>query len=198
MDFYSAALLLFLVMDPLGNIPIYLSTLTNVKPERRLKVVARELLVALLVMIIFLYSGQFLLDVLHLSEEAIRISGGIILFLLALKMVFPVPRAMKADEDIDGEPFLVPLAIPLVAGPSSIAILMLLAGGEPEKITLWLLALLAAWFITAIILLAATRLQHMLGKRGLIAMERLMGLLLIAISIQMFLDGLTNYLKNQV
>ena len=198
MDFYSAALLLFLVMDPLGNIPIYLSTLTNVKPERRLKVVARELLVALLVMIIFLYSGQFLLDVLHLSEEAIRISGGIILFLLALKMVFPVPRAMQADEDIDGEPFLVPLAIPLVAGPSSIAILMLLAGGEPEKITLWLLALLAAWFITAIILLAATRLQHMLGKRGLIAMERLMGLLLIAISIQMFLDGLTNYLKNQV
>lgn len=198
MDFYSATLLLFLVMDPLGNVPIYLSTLANVTPERRLKVVARELLVALLVMILFLYTGEFVLKTLHLSEEAIRIAGAIILFLVALKMVFPVPRALQADDEISGEPFLVPLAIPLVAGPSSLAILMLLAAGQPDKTNTWLLALLAAWLLTAGILLAATRLQHVLGKRGLIAMERLMGLVLIAIAVQMFLDGMASYLKSQV
>ncbi len=198
MDFVSAALLLFLTMDPLGNVPLFLSILESVPDKRRLKVVSRELLLALLIMVIFLYLGQPVLDALKLSPESISIAGGIILFLIALKMVFPVPRAAAADEAIDGEPLLVPLAVPLIAGPSTLAILMLLVSREPGQQQIWLLALLAAWFVSAIILLAATRLQKLLGKRGLIAMERLMGLVLVALSVQMFLDGIANYLGKNI
>jgi len=194
MDFISAALLLFLTMDPLGNVPLFLSCLEPVANKRRLIVVTRELLLALAIMIIFLYIGQPVLDALQLSPEAISIAGGIILFLIALKMVFPVPKGSSTQEDLEGEPLLVPLAVPLIAGPSTLAILMLLVSREPGQQQVWLLALLAAWFVTAIILLAATKLHRLLGKRGLIAMERLMGLVLVALSVQMFLDGITDYL----
>ncbi len=194
-DFYSALVLLFLVMDPLGNLPIFLSVLETVPRSRRMRIVLREMLLALLVMMLFLFGGQWVLQVLHLSEESVYISGGIILFLIALKMVFPVAKAAQAEDEIDGEPLLVPLAIPLVAGPSSLAVLMLLAAREPGQMPTWVLALLCAWLISAMILLAATQLQHFLGRRGLIAMERLMGLVLVAIAVQMFLDGIKNYLS---
>ena len=195
-NFYSALVLLFLVMDPLGNLPIFLSVLETVPEQRRLRIVLREMLLALLVMMLFLFGGQWVLQALHLSEESVYISGGIILFLIALKMVFPVAKAAQAEDDIDGEPLLVPLAIPLVAGPSSLAVLMLLAAREPGQMSIWVLALLCAWLISVVILLAATQLQHFLGRRGLIAMERLMGLVLVAIAVQMFLDGIKNYLSH--
>ncbi len=195
-DFYSALVLLFLVMDPLGNLPIFLSVLEAVPEQRRLRIVLREMLLALVVMMLFLFGGQWVLQALHLSEESVYISGGIILFLIALKMVFPVAKAAQAEDDIDGEPLLVPLAIPLVAGPSSLAVLMLLAAREPGQMSIWMLALLCAWLISVVILLAATQLQHFLGRRGLIAMERLMGLVLVAIAVQMFLDGIENYLSH--
>lgn len=196
MDFISAALLLFLTMDPLGNIPVFLSVLDSVAPERRLKIVMRELLLALGIMIVFLYVGQPVLNALKLSTESISIAGGIILFLIALKMVFPVPRSAHTEEEVDGEPLLVPLAVPLVAGPSTLAILMLLVSREPGQQQVWLLALMTAWLISAIILLGATKLKRLLGKRGLVAMERLMGLVLVALSVQMFLDGIKNYLSS--
>ena len=195
-DFYSALVLLFLVMDPLGNLPIFLSVLETVPEQRRLRIVLREMVLALVVMMLFLFGGQWVLQALHLSEESVYISGGIILFLIALKMVFPVAKAAQAEDDIDGEPLLVPLAIPLVAGPSSLAVLMLLAAREPGQMPIWVMALLSAWLISAVILLAATQLQHFLGRRGLIAMERLMGLVLVAIAVQMFLDGIENYLSH--
>lgn len=198
MDFVSAALLLFLTMDPLGNIPLFLSILESVPEQRRLKVVMRELVLALVIMVIFLYLGQPVLDALQLSPESISIAGGIILFLIALKMVFPVPRAASVEEAIEGEPLLVPLAVPLVAGPSTLAILMLLVSREPGQQQVWLLALLAAWFVSAVILLGATKLQKLLGKRGLVAMERLMGLVLVALAVQMFLDGITDYLGTRL
>ncbi len=198
MDFFSAALLLFLTMDPLGNIPLFLSTLESVSNERRLKVVMRELMLALIIMVVFLYIGQPVLDALKLSAESISIAGGIILFLIALKMIFPVPRAASIEETIEGEPLLVPLAVPLVAGPSTLAILILLVSREPGQQQVWLLALLAAWFITAVILLTATKLHKLLGKRGLVAMERLMGLVLVALSVQMLLDGIADYLGNRL
>lgn len=198
MDFISAALLLFLTMDPLGNIPLFLSTLESVPNERRLKVVMRELMFALIIMVVFLYIGQPVLDALKLSAESISIAGGIILFLIALKMIFPVPRAASIEETIEGEPLLVPLAVPLVAGPSTLAILILLVSREPGQQQVWLLALLAAWFITAVILLTATKLHKLLGKRGLVAMERLMGLVLVALSVQMLLDGFTDYLGTRL
>jgi len=193
MDIISAATLLFLVMDPLGNIPVFLSVLDDVEPERRTKVLIRELLLALVVLVAFLYAGQVMLGFLGLSEHSIRIAGGIILFLIALKMVFPVARSAHAADEIQGEPLLVPLAIPMVAGPSAMAVVMLLATNDPSKMTDWLLALLAAWFITSVILISATSLKRYLGQRGLIAIERLMGMLLIAISVQMLLEGISAY-----
>lgn len=193
MDIISAATLLFLVMDPLGNIPVFLSVLDDVAPERRTRVLIRELLLALVVLVAFLYAGQVMLGFLGLSEHSIRIAGGIILFLIALKMVFPVARSAHTVDEIQGEPLLVPLAIPMVAGPSAMAVVMLLATNDPGKMTEWLLALLAAWFITSVILISATSLKRYLGQRGLIAIERLMGMLLIAISVQMLLEGISAY-----
>ncbi|MEE4174288.1 MAG: YhgN family NAAT transporter [Xanthomonadales bacterium] len=193
MDLISAATLLFLVMDPLGNIPIFLSVLDKVPEDRRRRVLIRELLLALVVLVAFLFFGQYLLGFLGLSEHAIRIAGGIILFLIALKMVFPVQRSAQAPDEDDEEPFLVPLAIPLVAGPSAMAILMLLATNDPGRMPHWLAALGIAWVLTAIILLSATGLERLLGKRGLIAMERLMGMVLIALAVQMLLEGVTAF-----
>ena len=194
MDIISAATLLFLVMDPLGNIPVFLSVLDKVAPERRTRVLVRELFLALLVLVAFLYAGQVMLGFLGLSEHSVRIAGGIILFLIALKMVFPVARSAHAEEEVQGEPLLVPLAIPMVAGPSAMAVIMLLATNEPDRMTDWLLALVAAWFISSIILVSATGLKRVLGRRGLIAIERLMGMLLIAISVQMLLEGISAYM----
>jgi MarC family membrane protein len=194
MDIISAATLLFLVMDPLGNVPIFLSILDKVDPARRTRIVLRELLLALAVLVLFLFCGRYLLGFLQLSQEAIRIAGGIILFLIALKMVFPVARSAHAEDEIDGEPLLVPLAIPLVAGPSTMAVVILLATNDPSRMPEWLLALLAAWLLSSLILLSATGLKRLLGRRGLIAMERLMGMLLIAVAVQMLLEGIAAYL----
>jgi len=195
MDLIGAFVLLFVVMDPLGNIPIFLSVLESVKPERRYKVLARELLLALVILFAFLFGGQYLLAALHLSQYSISVAGGIILFLIALKMIFPVQRQMREDEpEEDEEPFLVPLAIPMVAGPSAMAILLLLATRHPDRLGLWSLALFLAWAATAIILGAAPLIKKVLGKRGLIATERLMGMLLVAIAVQMFLEGVTEFI----
>lgn len=195
MDLLGAFVLLFVVMDPLGNIPIFLSVLEHVAPERRNRVLLRELLFALAILFAFLFGGQYLLAALHLSQYSISVAGGIILFLIALKMIFPVPRAMRDDDyDEDDEPFLVPLAVPMVAGPSAMAILLLLATRQPDQLGVWSLALFLAWLATALILAAAPLLKHVLGRRGIIAMERLMGMLLVAISVQMFLEGITEFL----
>lgn len=196
MDLIGAFVLLFVVMDPLGNIPIFLSVLEHVAPERRFRVLLRELLLALVILFAFLFGGQYVLAALHLSQYSISVAGGIILFLIALKMIFPVPRQMRDDDDYDedDEPFLVPLAVPMVAGPSAMAILLLLATGQPEKLGLWSLALFLAWTATALILSAAPLIKRVLGKRGLIATERLMGMLLVAISVQMFLEGVSQFL----
>ena len=185
MDLLSAATLLFLVMDPLGNIPIFLSILDKVPEDRRRRVLVRELFLALLVLLAFLFFGKYLLGFLGLSEHAIRIAGGIILFLIALKMVFPVRRSAHDNEELHGEPLLVPLAIPMVAGPSAMAVVMLMASNDPSRMLDWTLALFAAWLLSSLILMSATGLKRFLGRRGLIAMERLMGMLLIALAVQM-------------
>ena len=194
MEIISAATLLFLVMDPLGNIPIFLSVLEDVAPERRTRVLIRELLLAFVVLVLFLFFGQYVLGFLQLSQHSIRIAGGIILFLIALKMVFPVKRSAHTVEEIQGEPLLVPLAIPMVAGPSAMAIVMLMATNNPDRMMDWLLALFAAWLLSSLILVSANGLKRFLGQRGLIAMERLMGMLLIALAVQMLLEGISAYL----
>ena len=198
MEIISAATLLFLVMDPLGNIPVFLSVLEDVAPERRTRVLLRELILAFFVLLFLLFFGQYFIGFLQLSEHSIRIAGGIILFLIALKMVFPVRRAAWTSDELHGEPLLVPLAIPMVAGPSAMAVVMLLSSDNPDRMSEWVLALFAAWLLSSIILVSATGLKRFLGRRGLIAMERLMGMLLIALSVQMLLEGLSAYLGSVI
>lgn len=193
MTLESATLLLFLVIDPLGNIPFFLTALKPVDPARQGRVVLRELLVAYAVMVAFLFLGGPLVKLLDISEPALTIAGGVILFLIALRMVFPDPER-SAHEGIEGEPFIVPLAIPYVAGPSVLATELLMMSREPDRWPTWLGALTIAWAATAAILFLGARLRAHLGPRGLMATERLMGMILVAIAIQMFLSGAERYI----
>lgn len=192
MTLASAIVLLFLVIDPFGNVPFFVAALNNVDPARRRRVIIRELLIAYAVMVVFLFFGQPLLRVLGISGPALTIAGGVILFLIALRMVFPI-RGRSSEEEIEGEPFIVPLAIPYVAGPSVLAVEMLLMSDAPSQWPVWLLAITAAWAATSIIVLFGSQVAARLGSRGLIAIERLMGMILVAIAIQMFLTGADMY-----
>src|SRR5687767_4523055 len=180
-------------MDSLGNIPVFLSVLKEVPPERRRVVLIREILFAYLVLLVFLFSGNYLLRLLHLQPEAVSISGGIVLFLIALRMIFP-PEGGMLGETPAGEPFIVPLAIPLIAGPSTLAALLLLQRSGPGTRTL-LLAVTIAWALSGVILLASPFFYRVLGQRGLIAMERLMGMLLVMVAVQMLMNGLGVVMK---
>jgi multiple antibiotic resistance protein len=195
MDTLTAAVTLLLVMDPLGNLPIFISALEPVAPPRRRKVLARELLLALAICLGFLFAGRQILEFLGLRQETISIAGGIVLFLIALHMLFPTEGG-SAPEATTVEPFLVPLAVPLVAGPSVLATLLLLERSDPGRLSDWLLALVGAWGVTAAVLLSAPLWLRILGRRGLIAFERLMGMLLVMIAVQMFLDGVKRYLAS--
>ncbi|HET7561074.1 MAG TPA: YhgN family NAAT transporter [Rhodanobacteraceae bacterium] len=190
----SAGVMLFLVLDPLGNVPFFLTILKQVPPKRRRWVMVRELLIALVVLVAFLVGGRELLAIMQLRQEAISIAGGIVLFLIAIKMVFPPKDGAIFGPVGQGEPFIVPLAIPGVAGPSAMAALLLLTSTQPGRQMEWGIALLAAWLATAVILLSSTWLFKLLGESVLTALERVMGMLLIALSVQMFLGGLEAYL----
>ncbi|GAB2574386.1 YhgN family NAAT transporter [Dyella jejuensis] len=190
----SAAILLFLIMDPLGNIPIFLSLLKDVSPKRRRVVLVRELLIALGVLLMFLMGGQLILKLLQLRQESISIAGGIVLFLIGIRMVFPPAEGGIFGKAGEGEPFIVPMAIPGVAGPSAMAALLLLTNTQPGRTADWAIALLCAWLATAVILLSSTYLYRWLGESVLTALERVMGMLLIALSVQMFLGGIAAYL----
>ncbi|HJS34415.1 MAG TPA: YhgN family NAAT transporter [Pseudoxanthomonas sp.] len=194
MTVLSAALLLFLILDPLGNIPVFLSVLKPLPPRRQRIVVVRELLIALAVLMLFLWGGKYALEMMHLRQESVAIAGGIVLFLIGVRMIFPRPEGLMGELP-GGEPFIVPLAIPLVAGPSGMAAVMLMGSNDPSRLGDWSLALLLAWSATAVILFSATVLYKWLGRRVLTAIERLMGMLLVAISVQMVLDGIGTYLK---
>ena len=193
MTIASAALLLFLILDPLGNIPVFLSLLRGMPPHRQRVVLVREMLIALGVLMAFLWGGRYALELMHLRQESVSIAGGIVLFLIGLRMIFPPPEGLLGELP-GGEPFIVPMAIPLVAGPSGMAAVMLMGSQEPERMGAWSLALFIAWIATAAILFSATYLYKILGARVLTALERLMGMVIVAISVQMLLDGLAAYL----
>lgn len=188
----SAALLLFLVMDPLGNIPLFMTTLKKVEASRQRKVVIRELLIAFVVLVSFLFLGQYLLQLLHLTQTALTTAGGIILMIIAIKMIFPSHNA-SLQEDVEGEPFIVPLAIPYVAGPSAMATSLLMMSGDPSRWADWLLAVFIAWLASALIIYFSSYFAKFLGEKGLIAIERLMGMLLITVAVQMLLTGIAEF-----
>ena len=186
---WSAATVLLFVMDPFGNVPTVLALLRDVDPSRRRRVIARELLIALGVLMVFLFAGQAILDFLGLQRESVTIAGGIVLGIIGLRLIFPRPEGLMGHQAA-GEPFLVPLAIPLIAGPSAMATVILMARNAPDQVGRSALAILLAWGLTAAVLLAAPALYRLLRERGLQAVARLMGMLLIMIAVQMVLNGL--------
>jgi len=199
MSIIGAAITLFLVMDPLGNIPVFLSILDELEPGRRLRIIVREMLIALAILLVFLFFGKYILTGLHISEPALRIGGGVVLFLIALRMIFPRPEqstesGARADHQPGQEPLLVPLAVPLVAGPSAMAMVILFTTQYPDRLVSWLVALLIAWFASSLILLSAEALRKYLGRRVIKAIERLMGMILTTLAVEMLLSGIESYL----
>lgn len=191
MDVITTALLLFLIIDPIGNIPVFLAVLRGQEASSRRRIIVRELLFALGVMMLFLFAGQHVLGLLQLDQEAVSIAGGVVLFLIAVRMIYPQTYGTVAAE---GDPFFVPLAVPLVAGPSVIAVLLLLVSQSPDRMIEWTVALLLAWGLSAMILLASAAFYRVFSERGLRALERLMGMLLVLLSVQMLLDGVRLFL----
>lgn len=180
-------------MDPLGNVPLFLAALRHTAPERRVKVILRELLIALAIMLVFLGLGRYLLNLLHVSQEALTVAGGVILLLIAVRMVFPTDSS-NLQEPVTGEPFIVPLAVPYLAGPSLLATeILVVSSGPPGMWPWWLLALGLAWGLSAAVLLSAGWLQRFVGDKALVAIERLMGMVLVMIAMQMMLDGLKSF-----
>ena len=193
MTLYSIIFSLFILMDSVGNVPIFLSLLKEIPPKRQMIIIFRELMISLVVMIVFYFIGDLLLDALRVTQTTVKIAGGIILFLIALKMIFPA-----SDDDGEPhhhhaikEPFIVPLAIPLIAGPGALATIMLYAQQNLTTFTV-VSGIIIAWLLSSIILMSSAWLQKLLGERVLTALERLMGLILTLMAVQMLVEGITN------
>jgi multiple antibiotic resistance protein len=189
MNVVSIALTFLLVMDPLGNIPNFMAALKNVEEVRRPRIILRECLFALGILLAVFIGGRGFMEIFHLTTEALKISGGIMLFLIALRMIFPPEGPERADRH-EEEPFIVPLATPMIAGPSLIATIMILSGNPKVDRLDVLKAIVISWLVSTLILLSAPFFSRILRRRGLMAVERLMGMLLIVVSVQMFMDGL--------
>lgn len=191
--FTSATILLLLITDPVGNIPIFVKALRSVAPERRTMVIVREVVIAFLLLLLFMFVGKSFLTTMNLSDVSLQIAGGVILFLIALRMIFPpVEQKHDASQEVDellAEPLIVPLAIPALAGPSALATVMLLVSQAPERKLEWVAALSVTMLVCAVVLVLAERIQRLLGERVVIAVERLMGLILVAVSVEMLLRG---------
>ena len=194
-NFFQTFVLLLLVTDPFGNVPLFISTLAHVKPERRSRVVVRECLIAFFLLLVFMFGGRYFLEALQLSSTSLRIGGGVILFLIALKMVFPsVEGIFGPVPDQGGEPLIVPLAIPALAGPSALVTVLLFSTSHRMSMWLYVIALMMVAAVWLMVLLSAERLLKALGPAVITAFERLMGLILTALAIEMLLAGITSYI----
>jgi multiple antibiotic resistance protein len=195
MDLFSIAFSLFLLMDSIGNVPLFLAFLKNYDAKRQKQIIMREMLIALVIIIVFSFVGDFLMQFLHISNDTIQIAGGIILFLISLRMIFPSPHDAENKIEKTEEPFIVPMAVPLIAGPSVLATVMIYAKQEMSS---WIMvgAIFIAWASSLVVLLAAPFLKTYLGDRGLMALERLMGLVLTLIAVQMFLTGIGTFIRD--
>ena len=190
--FLSAFILLLLVLDPFGSLPIFISILGGVKPERRTFVAVREVLIAFVVLLVFMVSGQGFLNLMRLSERSLEVAGGVILIIIAIRMIFGGEGAYGAEIG-EREPFIFPLAVPLLAGPSAMATVLLLASRQPEHLFTWIGALTAALAVSGVVLLAANHIRRALGPQMVAAIEKLMGLVLTAVAVEMILAGLKRY-----
>ncbi|GMV57809.1 MarC family protein [Betaproteobacteria bacterium PRO7] len=191
-NFVSAVVLLLLVCDPFGNVPIFISALRDVPSERRRRIILRECLIAFAVLTVFVFIGRPFLDLLGLSELSLQIGGAVVLMLVAIRMVFPSPEGVYGQPP-GGEPFIVPLAVPALAGPSALATVLLLVSRDPQRTWAWVAAIAVVMAVSAVILAFAERLQHWLGERVTVAFERLMGLVLAAIAVELMLRGIKTF-----
>ena len=193
----SYIITLILVMDPFGNIPLFITALKRVPTERRNKVLLRELLIALLIMMLFLFAGAKMLAWLGIAKYSLGVSGGIVLFIMSIKLVFnSLEDEQTQVNQKDEEPFVVPLAIPLIAGPASLSMLLIMSAGAPSKVLYLFIAVLVASFLNGVVLLLSFPLSNILGRRGLIALERLTGLLMVLISVNMMMGGISEFVKS--
>lgn len=191
----TATLTLWLLMDPLGNLPVFSAVLRGVEPARRRTVLVRELLLALGFLVGFLLLGRALFGVLHLEEQSVRIAGGLILAIIAFRMLFGGEKGVFGDHEGGGEPLLFPLAVPMVAGPATLSMLLLLTSSDPKRMVDWLLAVGGAWAGTAAILVFSGALARLVGDKGLGVLQRLMGMLLAVIAVQMLVEGVRATLR---
>lgn len=191
-SFVSALILLVLVLDPLGSLPIFIPLLRQVEARRRARVAAREVLIAFLVLFAFMFFGEGFLRVMRLSERSLEVAGGVILLIIAIRMIFGSGGSAYGLEP-GREPFIFPLAVPLLAGPSAMATVLLLASRQPERMLSWVGALTVAMLISGTVLLSAERIRRLLGDSVVSAIEKLMGLVLTAIAVEMVLAGLKRY-----
>ena len=191
-SFLSAFVLLLLVLDPFGSLPVFISVLRGVDPDKRTRVALRETAIALTILLAFMFAGQGFLNLMHLSERSLEVAGGVILLIIAIRMIFMVGGTMP-DPEHPREPLVFPLAVPLLAGPSAMATVLLLASRQPELIATWVGALALAMAVCGAVLLTANRLREWLGASMVSAIEKLMGLVLSAIAIEMILAGLKRY-----
>ena len=189
MTVLAAIFLLIIIMDPIGNVPVFLSILKNIPLERRKKIIIRELIIAFTILLFFMFIGRYLLQLLQIEQSSLGIAGGIILFIIAIRMIFPGTKPMFTHNE-EAEPLVVPLAIPMLAGPSAIAAVILLMAQEPKRWIEWIFVVFVASLISGIILISSEALGSKLGNRALIAIERLMGIFLIMVSVDFILDGI--------
>ena len=194
-EFVSAVILLALVTDPFGNVPLVNAMLAGVPESRRRIVILRECAIAFFLLMAFMVGGRKFLEVMHLSETSLSIAGGVILFMIAIRMVFPGEGGPLGNAEVGQEPFIVPLAIPFIAGPSALATVMLMATRDPSKLGMWALAITVTMVLVALILLAGERLQRLMGDRLMQAIERLMGLILTAMAVEMLLGGIRAFVE---
>ena len=191
--FLSALVLLLLVLDPLGSLPVFISVMRQVVPERRTAVAARESALAFVVLLAFMLTGQAFLNLMRLSERSLEVAGGVILLIIAVRMIFASGSEMYAGDGNGREPFVFPLAVPLLAGPSAMATVLLLASRQPERLLDWVAALTVAMGFSFAVLLGADRIRRWIGSSMVSALEKLMGLVLTAIAVEMILAGLKRY-----
>lgn len=196
MEWLTLSITLLLVLDPIGNVPILTSLLEQTPAHRRRWVLLRECLIALGILLLFLVAGPQLMRLLGLEQPSLSVAGGVVLMLIALRMLFPGKGGVMGEESLDGEPFIVPIATPLIAGPSAIASVILLHGSSPNWFTNGLIGVGLAWTVTTLVLWFAPLLTRLLGKRMIIAGERLTGMLLTVIAVQMMLGGIELFIKS--
>ena len=192
---FSSVITLFLVMDPFGNIPLFITSLKKVAPERRTRVIVRELLIALAIMVVFLFVGSKALELLGIAQYSMSIGGGLVLFIISIDLVFSKDNGEDSSPSKDEEPFVVPLAIPLIAGPASLSMLLIISSSQGGGPFYAFIAVMIASLLNAVVLMLSFPISNILGKRGLIAVEKLTGMLLVVMSVNMVMNGIADFMK---